>query len=161
MNLHLTHFLNLPGVAIESCNSSEDSIFFQLTILAKKIQCPHCRNFTEELHQTRPIIVRDLPANGKDVYLKLPRRQFYCKVCQRYITERLKFIDLRRKYTQRFEERIYFQVKKSNFEEVSNQQHLGVEQVKNIFNHMTQKQKKQERLELSKQTFWQRNFGHS
>ncbi len=160
-NLRVTHLLNLPGVAIESWNSSEDSMFFQLSILATAIKCPHCRKYTEELNQTRPIIVRDLPAFGKEVYLKLPRRQFYCKGCQRYITEQLKFIDWRRKYTQRYEEIIYLQVNNSSIEQVSKDQHLSIQQVKNIVNHMSQKRKKQERFELSKNTFWHNNFGNS
>ncbi len=133
-------------------------MFFQLSILAKGINCPHCRSYTEELHQIRPIIVRDLPACGQHVYLKLPRRQFYCKGCQRYITEQLKFIDWRRKYTQRYEENIYLQVNNSNIEQVSKEQHISIEQVKNIVNHMSQKRKKQERFELSKNTFWHHNF---
>ena len=160
MDLQLTNLLDLPDVAVEARNSFEDSVYFELSIFPKGMNCPHCRNYTEELHQTRPIIVRDLPACGKDVYLKLPRRQFYCRVCQRYITERLKFIDLRRKYTQRYEERIYFQVNNSNIEQVSKQQHLEVEQVKNIFNYINQKQKKQERFELIQKMFWQENYSN-
>lgn len=34
--------------------------------------------YTEDLHQNRPILIRDLPVFGKVVYLKIPRRQFYC-----------------------------------------------------------------------------------
>jgi len=153
MKIHFTHLLNLPGVAVESWDFSQDSVFFQLSILAEGTYCPHCCNYTEELHQTRPIVVRDLPIYDKDVYLKLPRRQFYCRVCQRYITERLQFIDWRRNYTQRYEENIYSQTNHVNIKQISQQQHLGVEQVKNIFNYISQKRKKQHRFELSKKMF--------
>ncbi|MEG4577075.1 transposase family protein [Microcoleus sp. N3A4] len=30
------------------------------------------------MHQNRPILVRDLSVFGRPVYLKIPRRQFYC-----------------------------------------------------------------------------------
>ncbi|PSB60738.1 hypothetical protein C7B79_24670 [Chroococcidiopsis cubana CCALA 043] len=30
------------------------------------------------MHQNRPMLVRDLPSFGRVVYLKVPRRQFYC-----------------------------------------------------------------------------------
>jgi transposase len=159
MNRHFTRLLNLPGVTVESWNSSQDSVFFQLSILAEGTHCPYCSNYTKELHQTRPIIVRDLSIGSKDVYLKLPRRQFYCKMCQRYITERLHFIDWRRKYTQRYEEKIYSQIKHTNIQQISQQQHLGVEQVKNIFNHISQKRTKQHRLELSKKMFCYETYG--
>lgn len=154
MNSLISHLLDLPEIAVESCNSSENSVFFQLSIVAKGINCPHCRIYTEELHQVRPIIVRDLPTCGKEVYLNLPRRQFYCRRCQRYITERLRFIDLRRKYTQRYEESIYLQVRNSNMEHVSQYQHLGIKQVKNIFNHITQKRKKSDCVEWGKSKLW-------
>ncbi|ARV63295.1 transposase family protein [Nostocales cyanobacterium HT-58-2] len=152
MNRHFTHLLNLPGVIVESWKSSQDSIFFQLSVLAEGTYCPYCRNYSKELHQIRPIVVRDLPVDGKNVYLSLPRRQFYCRVCQCYMTERLQFIDWRRKYTQRYEENIYAQISHVNIEQISQQQHLGVEQVKNIFNYISQKRKKQY-LEISKKRF--------
>jgi transposase len=147
MNPHITHLQDLSGVAIKSWISSKDSVCFQLSVLARGTHCPYCRNYTEELHQTRPILVRDLPISGKNVYLNLPRRQFYCRCCQRYITERLQFIDWRRKYTKRYEESIYSLVNRSNIEQVSQQQHLGVEQVKNILTHISQKRKKQNSFE--------------
>lgn len=142
MVLHLTHLLNLPGVVIDSWKSDQNSVYFHLRVLAKGIHCPHCGSYTQELHQIRPIVVRDLSAFGKSVYLKVPRRQFYCRNCQRYITERLEFIDWRRKYTQRYEENIYYQVNHSNLEQVSQQENLHIEDVKNIFNHVSRKHKK-------------------
>ncbi len=142
MVLHLTHLLNLPGVIIDSWDSDDNSVYFHLNILAEGMKCHHCNSYTEELHQIRPIIVRDLPAFGKNVYLKVPRRQFYCRICQRYITERLAFIDWRRKYTQRYEENIYYQVNNSNIEQVAQQENLSIEDVKSIVNHVCKKREK-------------------
>lgn len=139
MHLHLTHLLNLPGVIVESFTDSEDLICFRLSFLAEGIECPHCRNYTEELHQVRPIMVRDLPAFGKKVYLHLPRRQFYCKACQRYSTERLDFIDWRRRYTHRYEQSIYEQANNSSIEIVSQKQQLSCEEVKSIVRSVSKK----------------------
>ena len=160
MDSRLTNLLNLPDVAVESRNYLNDSVLLQLSISAKGMNCPYCYTYTEELHQTRPIVVKDLPSCGKDVYLKLPRRQFYCKACQRYITERLQFIDLRRKYTQRYEECIYTQVNNSSIEQVSQQQHLCVKQVKSIFNHINQKRKKQKQFGQRKNMLWEDLLGN-
>ncbi|MBD1811423.1 transposase family protein [Microcoleus vaginatus] len=49
-----------------------------MMILSEGTVCHHCKNDTEKLHQNRPIIVRDLSVFGRPVYLKIPRRQFYC-----------------------------------------------------------------------------------
>ena len=146
MVLHLTHLLNLPGVIVDSWDSDENSVCFHLRILAEGMDCPHCGNYTKELHQIRPIVVRDLPACGKDVYLKVPRRQFYCCICQRYITERLKFIDWRRKYTQRYEESIYYQVNNLHIEQVCQQEHLSVAEVKNIVNYLNRRRQNKKRI---------------
>jgi transposase len=156
MDSRLTNLLNLPGIRVESESHHylKNSVLFELSICATGMKCAYCCTYTEELHQTRPIIVKDLPFYGQDVYLKLPRRQFYCKVCQRYITERLQFIDWRRKHTQRYEERIYNQVNSSNIEQVSKQQHLPIKQVKNIFNYINQKRKRQKQFELKKKMLW-------
>src|SRR6476469_761177 len=141
MHLHLTNLLNLFGVSVESFIDYGDFICFSLSILANEIVCPYCRKCTKELHQVRPIMVRDLPAFGKDVYLKLPRRQFYCRGCQRYITERLEFIDFRRKYTHRYEESIYIQVSKLSINLVSQEQRLSDREVKSILTSVDKKRK--------------------
>ncbi|QLE59282.1 transposase family protein [Nostoc sp. TCL26-01] len=148
MELDFTNLLDLPGVEVDSWHYSPDAITFNLKILAKGIYCSYFHDYTEELHQVRPILVRDLSAFGKPVYLKLPRRQFYCRICQRYITEQLNFIDYRRKYTQRYEVNIYSQVHSSSIEQISKQENLNIEQVKNIVNYVEQKQ--QAKLDVDK-----------
>ncbi|WP_413175510.1 transposase family protein [Anabaena azotica] len=141
MEENLSNLLNLPGVTVESWHYSDSSVSFNLSIIVSGIHCPHCRKYTAELHQVRPILVRDLPTFGKQVYLNLPRRQFYCRFCQRYVTEQLEFINWRRKYTKRYEEMIYYLVHNSSIEQVSKQEDLSSEQVKNIVNHLRHQEK--------------------
>lgn len=138
-NTHLTTLLNLPGVEVDSCSYVENAVFFVLKILSKGIYCPYSQDYIQELHQVRPILVRDLPVFGQPVYLKVPRRQFYCRFCQRYITEQLEFIDNRRKYTNRYEVSIHYLVNHFSFEKVSQYGNLRLEEVKNIVNHVQQK----------------------
>lgn len=139
MHLHLTNLLNFSEVVVDSFEFHQDAICFKLSILAKGMNCPHCSRYTEELHQNRPILVRDLSAFGKDVYLQIPRRQFYCRLCQRYITEKLEFVDTRRKYTHRYAASIYAQVNNFSVEAVSQEQGLSVEEVKKIFKYVQQR----------------------
>ncbi|NER93135.1 MAG: ISL3 family transposase [Symploca sp. SIO1B1] len=125
--------LNLPGVTVAGCSQIEGFICFHLKILTQEIDCPHCGQSTKELHQIRPIIVRDLPACGQPVYLKIPRRNFYCRHCQKYITERLDFLNWRRQYTKRYEENIYQRVVHNNVEQISREEGLTPEQIEGIF----------------------------
>ncbi|WP_369294198.1 transposase family protein [Microcoleus sp. herbarium14] len=66
MSFHLDYLLDLPGVKVENCTQIEGQIYLRLIVLASGIVCPHCENYTEELHQNRPILVRDLPVFGRN-----------------------------------------------------------------------------------------------
>jgi transposase len=59
MSFHLDYLLELPGVSVETCSCIENQFALQLRIVADGMNCPHCGQFTEELHQNRPIGVRD------------------------------------------------------------------------------------------------------
>lgn len=133
MSFHLDYLLDLPGVRVETCTQIEGKIFLELSILSEGIVCHHCNNPTEKLHQNRPILVRDLPVFGRPVYLKIPRRQFYCPVCQRYPTERIDFLNVKRRHTQRYEQNIYERVKQSSMEQIGREERLSYDEVKGIF----------------------------
>lgn len=142
MDWHLDILLNLPNVTIETCCHQENEVVLKLRFLTEQSGCPHCEKLSQELHQNRPILIRDLPVFGKTVYLKVPRRQFYCSFCQRYFTERLEFIDWGRHYTRRYEQQIYQRVKSASIEQVSREEGLSFERVQGIFDHEYAQEKK-------------------
>lgn len=142
MNFHLDTLLNLPSVTVESCIYQDNEVYFILRFLTEESCCPHCACLSEELHQNRPVLIRDLPVFGRIVYLKVPRRQFYCSNCQRYFTERLEFMDWERRYTQRYEENIYQRVQSSSIEQVSREEQISFEKIQGIFDHKSKKVKK-------------------
>jgi transposase len=107
----------------------------KLRLLNEEVSCSHCQKFSSELHQNRPILIRDLSIFGQATYLQVPRRQFYCDVCQRYFTESLPFIDEGRQYTRRYEEYIYQQVQASSMEQVSRVEGLSFDRIEGIFKH--------------------------
>jgi transposase len=142
MSFNLNYLLNLPGVRVETCGEIEGMISLKLEILTEGMNCPHCQKYTEELHQNRPVLVRDLPTFGRKVYLQVPRRQFYCNGCKRYSTERLNFCDWKRRHTQRYEANIYERVQKSSIEQIGREEELSYDEIKNIFDHIYQQRKK-------------------
>jgi transposase len=142
MSFNLNYLLNLPGVMVETCAEVEEMISLKLEILVEGMNCPHCQKYTEELHQNRPVLLRDLPTFGRKVYLQVPRRQFYCSGCKRYSTERLKFCDWKRRHTQRYEANIYERVQKSSIEQIGREEELSYDEIKNIFDHIYQQRKK-------------------
>ncbi|MEG4634868.1 ISL3 family transposase, partial [Microcoleus sp. AR_TQ3_B6] len=83
---------------------------------------------------------------GRPVYLKVPRRQFYCPNCQRYPTEEIDFLDLKRRHTQRYEENIYERGKQSNREQIGREEQMSYDEIKGIFEQV---------IKLKKKTSWQ------
>lgn len=142
MSFHLDFLLDLPGVRVETCREIEGAISLNLGILSEGMNCPHCQNYTEGLHQNRPVLVRDLPTFGRAVYLRVPRRQFYCPPCQRYSTERLEFCDWKRRHTQRYEVNVYERVQQSSMEQIGREEGLSYDEIKSIFDHVYQQRKK-------------------
>jgi transposase len=77
MLFFLENLLDLPNVRIRNVIKEGKEAFLLLGCLKEEVTCPHCSNLTDELHQTRSLLVRDLPISGQDIYLKVPRRKFY------------------------------------------------------------------------------------
>lgn len=142
MDFHLDSLLNLPHVTVFTCSQKEGFTFLQLDLLNSKVKCHYCNFETDDLHQNRPILMRDLSICGNKVFLKVPRRQIYCPHCQKYSTERLDFAEKGRKYTKRYEEYIYFRVKELTVEQVAEHEDLSTDQVQNIFSRIASQKKK-------------------
>jgi transposase len=140
----LDSLLNLPGVIVEGHSQVEGYICVHLKIRRQEIDCPHCSAVTQELHQVRPILVRDLPTFGQPVYLRVPRRQFYCRHCQKYVTEKLDFIGWRRRATERYESYIYQRILQSNIEQVSREEDLTYDEAEGIFKFVSNQRKKKD-----------------
>lgn len=135
MDIHLDTLLNFPNITVESCTQQSNEVYLKLRLLNEEASCPHCEKLSSEVHQDRPIVVRDLSVFGQATYLKLPRRQFYCRDCQRYFTESLTFMDEGRQYTRRYEASIYQQVQLSSIEQVSRVEGLSFDRIQGIFKH--------------------------
>ncbi|NEQ85434.1 MAG: transposase family protein [Moorea sp. SIO2I5] len=143
MNIHVDTLLNLPNVTVEICRNVEDYVYIELCCLNPGIPCPYCHKYTEEIHQNRPILIRDLPISGKATYLKIPRRQFYCQHCGHYSTENLEFVGSHRRHTKRYEQNIYQRVATSNITQVAREENLKYDEVKGMFdNHCKKVEKK-------------------
>ena len=142
MDFHLDGLLNLPDITIERCMKNDKKTILKVGFLTEYATCPHCQKSTNELHQIRPILIRDLPISGQLIELEIPRRQYYCKNCQKYFTEQLCFVGEGRRYTQRYEEYIYHRVQVTTVSQVKREEELSWDQIQGIFNHQRSQVKK-------------------
>jgi transposase len=129
-------------VTVFTCYQKEGFNILQLSLLNSSVKCNYCDNSLADIHQERPILVRDLSICGQPVYLQVPRRQIYCPGCQKYSTEILEFLESGRKYTKRYEEYLDERVKELTVEQVSHNEQLSAEQVKNIFSRIATRKKR-------------------
>ena len=122
MDFYLDNLLNLPNIVADGYSNTLDSIIVKLQLINDGINCPNCNKYTCKLHQTRPILVRDLSVFGKSVYLKVPRRQlgethaeetsarfhpqFYCSNCKTSPTESFTWLNKKQRQTNRYQEYI-------------------------------------------------------
>ena len=142
MLFFLENLLNLPKVNIRNVIQEGKQAFLILSCQEEEVKCNYCGSLTDELHQTNSVLVRDLSISGQMVYLKVPRRKFYCKDCQRFFTENLEFMEARRKYTVRYEEYIYGRVNVSSVEQVGREESLSWNQVNGIYQRQCEAKKK-------------------
>lgn len=142
MTCLLDNLLDLVETTVEGYQEVEGYVCLHLKLLNRGTHCPHCNYYTAELHQTTQILVRDLSSFGKPVYLRVPRRRFYCPKCQRYSTEKIEFLAERRNYTKRYEQHIYERVLSSNVAEISRIECLSCAEVEGIFRRISSEKKR-------------------
>jgi transposase len=137
MNLNIENFLNLPEIKVVGGGQISNFYALQLQFKNQGINCPHCEKYLDVLHQITHILVRDLSIFGMEVYLKVPRRKFYCRQCQKYTTEKLTWLNSKQLLTNRYKEYIYARVKELTVEQVAQRESLGSKQVQTIFNELS------------------------
>lgn len=134
--------MNLPNVTVFNYSKELEFIILNLNLINEGITCLHCNNYTDIVHQTRPILVRDLSIFGRLVYLKVPRRQFYCCECKKSPTEAFAWLNNHQRQTNRYQEYIYERVKELTVEQVSQNESIGRDAVQSIFHKIAQLKKK-------------------
>lgn len=142
MDFHLDNLLNLPNVVADSYSSTLDAIVVKLQLVNAGINCPNCNKYIFQVHQTRSVLIRDLSILGQVVYLRVPRRQFYCSPCKKSPTEPLLWVNRKQRQTNRYQEYIYERVKELTVKQVSENEKMSEDAVQDIFHKVASSKKK-------------------
>lgn len=142
MDFYLDTFLNLPNAVVDSYLNTLDAVILKLKLINDGINCPNCNEYICKINQVRPIIVRDLSVFGQLVYLKVPRRQFYCHKCKTSPTESLSWLNKKQRQTNRYQEYIYEKVRESTVKQVSENEKMSEDAIQDIFHKVAQSKKK-------------------
>jgi transposase len=141
MDFHLDNLLNLPNVVGDGYTSTLDAIVVKLQLVNAGINCPNCNKYISQVHQTRSVLVRDLSILGQVVYLKVPRRQFYCSTCKKSPTEPLVWVNKKQRQTNRYQEYIHERVKELTVKQVSENEKMSEDAVQDIFHKIASSKK--------------------
>jgi transposase len=129
----LTQLLSILNYKVVGIEMTEDTITLDIESTLKGAKCPRCGAYLTNLHEKLPRTVRDLPISGKACFLRFVRRRFFCSQCSKPFSESLSFVQERRDYTNRYQERIFHQVKENNITAVQRLEGLTYDQTESIF----------------------------
>ncbi|MCL1472285.1 transposase family protein [Argonema antarcticum] len=79
----MTKLLNLPSVIVGDSKETKETVILSVRLDKKTAHCPHCGQTSHRLHQNKSHLVRDLPMGDREVIMKVSRRRFKCKNCQK------------------------------------------------------------------------------
>ena len=142
MEALLTNLLGLPGVDVESYEESDNQLILEVEVHEETATCPRCGYVSRRLHQNHGYLARDLDMSGRQVWLKVNRRQFKCQPCGKPFSEALDFIGKRRKYTNRLAEAMVKQVLHSSTRNVALNHQLSEDIVWSMVDYVSQKNSK-------------------
>lgn len=150
-NKMLTTLLNIPGVKVVGNTKAylEELI---LTIEAEKKEaiCPRCHHKSNKLHQNHIYLIKDLPWNEQQVFLKINRRQFKCQCCSKPFSEELEYVASRRKYTYRLAEQVVREVLNGDILNVAAKYGLKESEVRQMLSDVGKQRIKPPSTELKK-----------
>ncbi len=135
----LTQLLNLAGIEVEDYTDCGGQLILEVEARTTQATCPRCQQISCHLHQNHWHLARDLSISGRTVFLKVNRRQFKCRTCNKPFSETLDFIAPRRKQTNRFAQSIVQQVLHSDIHNVALQNDLTDEEVWSMVQYISKK----------------------
>src|SRR4028118_1094776 len=129
MNKLMTSILNLPGVIVEDYKQTGETLILVIKSQKTTACCPVCRQSSHHLHQNYRYLVRDLPIGNREVMLRVNRRRFKCKNCQKPFNESFAFLEKKKNFTKRYAQSIAEQVVHSDINNVAKNNKLTEEEV--------------------------------
>lgn len=116
--------LGIKEIRVNRVDWQEQSLHIYCSSIFEEALCPRCLKKRQVVHQTNERQIRDFPITGKEVYLHLSQRQFFCPDCDRYFNERFSFVAPQRAMTGRYERYVYECCKASTIQKISAQENL-------------------------------------
>lgn len=99
----LSHQLLLPELEMIALPAQTRTwAHYQVRSSAKEALCPRCPTLSSSVYDRRLCTVKDAPVRDQIVFLKIEKRRFWCKNCQKPFTEYIPGIRKGSRTTERF-----------------------------------------------------------
>jgi transposase len=125
--------LNLPQLKVDKVEYTDKTIRIYCHLATLRGKCSSCSEMVSLVKSYHTHIVRDLNISGREVYLELRLKQFYCPNCDTYFTQTIPFADANKSYTHRQAKWIFEMSVKQPLSEVAAINNMSNKTVERIF----------------------------
>ena len=115
---------------------TDNELLIELENQARSSICPYCNQTTDKVHQSHYYRVRDIPLSSWDVFLRVNRRQFRCKKCNKVFSEELSFVKKRRTYTKRLAEKVVKEVLETDVKNTGKRNRMTSAEIETILKEL-------------------------
>ena len=133
----ITKIIKFEGFKVTNYHFITDNeLLIELENQARSSICPYCNQTTDKVHQSHYYRVRDIPLSSWDVFLRVNRRQFRCKKCNKVFSEELSFVKKRRTYTKRLAEKVVKEVLETDVKNTGKRNRMTSAEIETILKEL-------------------------
>jgi len=81
------NLLELEDAIVTKISSTNEEIHIFFHLQRKPCPCPLCRNLTDQVHDYRTSIIKDIPIQAKTTFLHYRKRRYHCPACGKHFCE--------------------------------------------------------------------------
>lgn len=83
----ISKLFELEDMILDDLHSTSEELHIFFSMKRRPHTCPHCQTLTEQIHDYRTSIIKDLPAMGKKTFLHYRKRRYHCPCCNKHFYE--------------------------------------------------------------------------
>lgn len=87
INDSISKLFELEDMILDDLHSTHDELHIFFSMKRRPHQCPHCQTLTEQIHDYRTSVIKDLPVMGKKTLLHYRKRRYHCPCCGKHFYE--------------------------------------------------------------------------
>lgn len=83
----IAKLFELEDMILDDLHSTSGELHIFFSMKRRPHPCPQCRTLTEQVHDYRVSLIKDLPVMGKKTFLHYRKRRYHCPCCNKHFYE--------------------------------------------------------------------------